>query len=502
MASAANALELRTISKSFGSLKAVDAVDLELRQGEIHTVLGENGAGKSTLMNLIYGLCRPDSGEIRVVGEPTEFHSPKDAIANGIGMVHQHFMLVPNLTVAENIALSLPNQGFRYRREHATQITRTFSERFGLSVEPNHPVWQLSVGIQQRVEILKALAVEARILILDEPTAVLAPQEVQELFVILDSLRKDGRTIVFISHKLQEVLQISDRITVMRRGKKVYTASADSATQEELAQQMVGHELQAVVSEPTEAGAAVLEIRDLTVKGARDEIAVHNISLQVRQSEIVGIAGVDGNGQVELAQAIVGLRHALQGSVSMHTSPITNCSPAEIRGRGVGYIPEDRQLVGLLTDFSVSENLILDLHSLKAHRRHGLLDKNRITQDARDLISDYDIRTPSEQVKVGTLSGGNQQKIVLAREVARNPELLVAVNPTRGLDIGATGYVHRQLLQQRQKEKAVLLISTELEEVLSLSDRLFVMHRGRLIDATADRDNPTALGLLMTGTHG
>ena len=501
-----NVLELNGITKRFGNLAAVDNVDFDLKEGEIHAVLGENGAGKSTLMNLIYGLHQPDTGEIRISGVPTRLVSPRDAIAHGVGMVHQHFLLVQNLTVAENIALGTRDRGFRFRRDEANQKTRELSEQFGFAIDPEAYIWQLPVGLQQRVEILKALAADARILILDEPTAVLAPQEVDELFSILRRLKADDRSIIFISHKLKEVMTISDRVAVMRNGSKTYvTKTADTST-EELARQMMGNEPpvshdDTVLIEEIVSDDAALHLQDVVIRGNQGEMAVQGVSLEVRRGEIVGIAGVDGNGQVELAEALIGLRRVISGDIRLFDTSITSKATADIRGLGVGYIPGDRQSTGLVVNFSISENLILDVHHLREHRKRVLLDKTGISDDSERLIRNYDIRTPSKDIEAHALSGGNQQKIVLAREISRNPALLIAVNPTRGLDINAAEYVHKSLIAQRQASKAVLLISTELDEALALSDRVFVMSNGNLIDATSKRSDMTALGLLMTGVE-
>lgn len=501
-----NILELDGITKTFGNLVAVNNVDFDLKEGEIHAVLGENGAGKSTLMNLIYGLHQPDTGEIRISGEPTRLGSPRDSIAHGVGMVHQHFLLIQNLTAAENIALGLQDQRFRFRKDDANRKTRELSERFGFAINPEAYIWQLSVGLQQRVEILKALAADARILILDEPTAVLAPQEVDELFSILRRLRTDGRSIIFISHKLKEVMTISNRVTVMRNGSKTYVTNTADTSPQELARQMMGDDSPVTQDDTGQAEKAAtkdvaLHLQDLVIRGNRGEIAVQEVSLEVRQGEIVGITGVDGNGQVELAEALIGLRKVISGKVRLFDTPITNKTTADIRGLGVGYIPGDRQSAGLVVNFSISENLILDVHHLRKHRRRVLLDKTEIGDDSERLIKHYDIRTPSKDIEAHALSGGNQQKVVFAREISRNPALLIAVNPTRGLDINAAEYVHKSLIAQRQKSKAVLLISTELEETLALSDHVFVMSNGNLIDATTKRSDMTALGLLMTGAE-
>jgi len=539
-----NILELRNVTKTFGDFVAVDSVDFELQTGEIHAILGENGAGKSTLMNLIYGLYQPSAGRIYVTDREgwrrrLRAKSPRDAIATGIGMVHQHFMLVENLTVAENIALSLGQlrtgrkggrmeeehhpessnlpifQSFKklgalwFKKEEAIKITQALSEQFGLAVDPTALVRTLSVGLKQRVEILKALAVDARILILDEPTAVLSPQEVEGFFTILRKLQADGRAIIFISHKMKEVLNISDRITVLRRGKKVYLGPTGELAARELAREMIGEEINEVersvgvgLPNPYESDPpdSVLQLSNLTVLGSRDEIAVSDVSMATHRGEIVGIAGVDGNGQRELAEAIMGLRHSESGTVNiLGTDPK---GTKAVRQRGVGYIPEDRQTTGVIASFSVTENLLLNVTHLENTARWNVLNQKRKRDTAEQLIADYDIRPPIGGIPAAALSGGNQQKIVLAREISLHPDLLIAVNPTRGLDVNAARYVHENLLAQRNQSKSVLLISTELDEVLLLSDRLFVMSRGKLIEATAQRTDIETLGLLMTGeTH-
>ncbi|MDE0427864.1 MAG: ABC transporter ATP-binding protein [Candidatus Poribacteria bacterium] len=521
-------LELRSITKTFGDIVAVDSVDFELQAGEIHAILGENGAGKSTLMNLIYGLYQPSAGRIYVTDRENwryRLHakSPRDAIANGIGMVHQHFMLIENLTVAENIALALGQlrtdrkEGLKslfdastlpffhslwFKKEEAIHITEALSEQFGLSVDPSALVRSLSVGLKQRVEILKALAVDARILILDEPTAVLSPQEVEGFFTVLRKLQADGRAIIFISHKMKEVLEISDRITVLRRGKKVYLGPTGELTARELAREMVGEDIEDVQrsanseheNEPPET---VLQLTNLTVLGDRNEVAVSDVSMETHRGEIVGIAGVDGNGQRELAEAIIGLRHTASGTIN-----ILGANPKgtkAVRQRGVGYIPEDRQTTGVIAAFSVTENLLLNVTHLRNLAHYNILNQKQKQEIAVQLIADYDIRPPIADIPASSLSGGNQQKIVLAREISLQPDLLIAVNPTRGLDVNAAHYVHENLLAQREKKKSVLLISTELDEVLLLSDRLYVMSRGTLIEATEQRNDIEALGLLMTG---
>ena len=524
-----NILELRNVTKTFGDFVAVDSVDFELQAGEIHAILGENGAGKSTLMNLIYGLYQPSDGRIYVTDREgwrrrLRAKSPRDAIVSGIGMVHQHFMLVESLTVAENIALSLgqvrrgtagnPSENgaykkalgkFRFKKEDAIHITEALSEQFGLTVDPSALVRTLSVGLKQRVEILKALAVDARILILDEPTAVLSPQEVEGFFTILRKLQADGRAIIFISHKMKEVLNISDRITVLRRGKKVYLGPTGELTARGLAREMIGEEINEVERSgdaplENETSGSVLQLSNLTVLGSRNEIAVSDVSMATHRGEIVGIAGVDGNGQRELAETIMGLRHSESGAISiLGTDPK---GTKAVRQRGVGYIPEDRQTTGVIASFSVTENLLLNVTHLENTARWNVLNQKRKRNTAEQLIADYDIRPPIGGIPAAALSGGNQQKIVLAREISLHPDLLIAVNPTRGLDVNAARYVHENLLAQRNQSKSVLLISTELDEVLLLSDRLFVMSRGKLIEATAQRNDIETLGLLMTGeTH-
>ena len=499
------ALELRGITKAFGNNLAVDGVDFSLEQGEIHALLGENGAGKSTLMNLIYGLHQPDVGEILIDGRPSIVDSPKTAIALGLGMVHQHFMLVPSLSVAENIALNSGRGKFRFRRNKAEEDVQQLSTRYGLSISPHMKVWQLSVGLQQRVEILKALSAEARILVLDEPTAVLSPQEITELFTILRRLKSDGHSIIFISHKLREVMEISDRITVLRRGKRVATTKVADTSPTRLAKQMVGHELPQIQRSEQVPGPPILEIQNLIAADHDGRRVVNGPSFDVRAGEIVGIAGIDGNGQIELAETIVGLRKSQNGALRFKGQSITNLPTSKSRQLGYGYIPEDRQTAGLILSFTIAENLILNVHRLKGYRSKLLkgwgafLDLKRIDADSEALVQSYDVRTTHTHAPARSLSGGNQQKVVIAREFSQEPQLLLAVNPTRGLDIGAADYTHRQFLEQRQNRRAVLLISTELDEVLALSDRIFVMYRGGLTEATQFRDDLSKIGLLMTG---
>ena len=493
---AENVLELQGITKSFGNLVAVDNVDLSLKEGEIHAILGENGAGKSTLMHLIYGRYQPSAGSIRVAGKRKVFKTPRDAIANGIGMVHQHFMLIENLTVAENIALSLDTSRFRFKKAEAVKTTAALSEKFGLAVDANALVRTLSVGLKQRVEILRALASDARILILDEPTAVLSPQEVDSFFTLLRNLQAENRSILFISHKMNEVLQLSERLTVLRRGKNVYVGQTGEFTARELAVLMLGEEVPEVVRTARKpATEKALHVSGMSVRGSRDELAVSDVSLTTHRGEIVGIAGVDGNGQRELAEALMGLRETSDAS----TIEILGTTPRGTKATrllGVGYIPEDRQTLGIIPSFSVAENLELSVLHLREYGWH-LPKKKRREKTAR-LIDAYSIHPPSAPLAASALSGGNQQKVVLAREISPEPALLIAVNPTRGLDIRAAGEVHETLLAQRDSGKSVLLISTELDEVLQLSDRFYVMSQGKLHEATAHRNDIAALGLLMT----
>ena len=498
---AENVLELQGITKSFGNLVAVDNVDLSLKEGEIHAILGENGAGKSTLMHLIYGRYQPSAGSIRVAEKRKVFKTPRDAIANGIGMVHQHFMLIENLTVAENIALSLDTSRFRFKKAEAVKTTAALSEKFGLAVDANALVRTLSVGLKQRVEILRALASDARILILDEPTAVLSPQEVDSFFTLLRNLQAENRSILFISHKMNEVLQLSERLTVLRRGKNVYVGKTGEFTARELAVLMLGEEVPEVVRRQAHSPQEeivpekALHVSGMSVRGSRDELAVSDVYLTTHRGEIVGIAGVDGNGQRELAEALMGLRETNDAS----TIEILGTTPRGTKATrllGVGYIPEDRQTLGIISSFSVAENLELSVLHLREYGWH--LPKKKRREKAARLIDAYSIHPPSARLAASALSGGNQQKVVLAREISPEPALLIAVNPTRGLDIRAAGEVHETLLAQRDSGKSVLLISTELDEVLQLSDRFYVMSKGKLHEATAHRNDIAALGLLMT----
>jgi simple sugar transport system ATP-binding protein len=495
-------LELHGISKRFPGVLANDSIDLDLRRGEVHALLGENGAGKSTLMNVLYGLYSADEGEIRVGGEAVRFHSPRDAIAHGIGMVHQHFMLIPVMTVAENIVLGVEPSKDGVLLDYATarERVREIAATFGFAIEPDAFVQDITVGQQQRVEILKALYRKADILILDEPTAVLTPQEATELFAILRSLTEEGLSIIFISHKLDEVLQIADRVTVLRRGKLVETLPVEGATEEGLARLMVGREVLLEV-EKGEAvpGETLLRVDGLRVHDDRGVEKVRGVSLEVRTGEIVGIAGVDGNGQTELIDALTGLRKPDAGRIEVGGADVTHASAREHFDVGVGHIPQDRQHRGLVLDFSIAENLALHDYRRPPASRLGWLFPRRLVERATRLIKEFDIRGGSSTTPAGSLSGGNQQKVILAREIDRDPRLLIAAQPTRGLDVGAIEFVHRRLVEERAQGRAVLLISLELDEILSLSDRILVMFEGEIVGEFPPTATEEELGLAMTG---
>lgn len=498
-------IEMRRIVKRFPGVIANSGVDFDLRQGEIHALLGENGAGKTTLMNVLYGLYQPEEGEIRINGRLVEFRSPLDAIASGLGMVHQHFMLVRTFTVAENIILgqTSPREPLLEDLKTVEARLKDLSERYGLEIDPSAPVWTLSVGEQQRVEILKALYRGADVLILDEPTAVLTPQEVDELLTILRRLAVEGKAVVFISHKLDEVLAVSDRITVLRDGKVVDTVIAGEVDKASLARRMVGRDvLLRVVKGEAQPGEVLLEIRNLAARNERGLPALRGVDLEVRGGEIVGIAGVAGNGQTELEEVVAGLRKATGGSVRVAGQDMTNCNPHRVGTCGLAHIPSDRYGMGLLDDFSVAENLVLERFDQFPFTRRGWLDWKAIRAEAARLAQRFDVRTPSIEIRAGTLSGGNAQKLVLARELARKPVVLLAAQPTRGLDVSAIEYVHRTLIEQRDAGIAVLLISTELDEILSLSDRIAVIYEGRIIGEMAAEDaDLTRIGLMMAGTE-
>jgi general nucleoside transport system ATP-binding protein len=494
-------LELRGITKQFPGVLANDHVDFELLPGEVHTLLGENGAGKSTLMNIVYGLYSPDEGEIVLKGKPVRFSSSKDAIRSGIGMVHQHFMLIPVMTVAENIILAEePTQAGLLDYEAAEKRVKELADSFNFHIDPNQRIENIGVGQQQRVEILKALYRKADILILDEPTAVLTPQEAGELFEILRTLKQEGMAIIFISHKLIEVLDISDRVTVLRRGKKIETVPTEGATREGLARLMVGREvLLRVEKTPPSPKEPLLTVENLTVLDDRELEAVRDVSFQVRAGEIVGIAGVDGNGQTELIDAVTGLRRSAGGRVLVGENEITNDGAREALDAGLGHIPEDRHRRGLVLDFTLAENIALHDYKEPPDSRLGWLYPKRLIARARRLLQQFDVRGGGPLTRASALSGGNQQKVVVAREVERDPRVLLAAQPTRGLDVGAIEFVHRRLVEERDQGRAIMLVSLELDEILSLSDRILVMYEGRIVAEYGPDVTAEELGIAMTG---
>ena len=496
-------LALTGITKRFPGVLANDHVDFELREGEVHALLGENGAGKSTLMNILYGLYHPDEGEIQLKGTKTSFGSAKDAIESGIGMVHQHFMLIPVMTVAENIVLAEEPTygGVMLDVGEARKRVRELSDRYGLAVDADARIQDITVAQQQRVEILKALYRGAEILVLDEPTAVLTPQEAKELFAIIEELKAQGKSIIFISHKLHEVLEVADRITVLRRGKVIDTVPVEGATVESLAKMMVGREvLLRVDKAPAAPGESLLQVEELHVFDDRGLEKVRGVSFDVRAREIVAIAGVDGNGQTELIDALTGLLRPTSGTVTVAGQPADRGATArEMLDLGVGHIPEDRQRRGLVLEFSIAENIALHDYNQQPASKAGWLYPSRLIARARQLIKDFDVRGGGPKTPGGALSGGNQQKVVVAREVARNPKVLIAAQPTRGLDVGAIEYVHRRLVAERDEGRAVLLVSLELEEVLSLADRILVMFEGEIVGEYTPDVSEEELGIAMTG---
>lgn len=496
-------IEMLNIRKVFGNFVANDNITLQVKKGEIHALLGENGAGKSTLMNVLFGLYQPDGGEIRVNGQPVKIANPNVANDLGIGMVHQHFMLVDTFTVTENIILgSEPTKGGTIDIKRAEEQVRELSERYGLAVDPTAKISDISVGMQQRVEILKTLYRGAEILIFDEPTAVLTPQEIQELIQIMRALVREGKSIILITHKLKEIMEVCDRVTVIRRGKGIGTLNVSETNPNELASLMVGREVHfKMEKQPAQPRKEVLEIRDLVVKDARGVTVVDHLNLTVRAGEIVGIAGVDGNGQTELVEAITGLIKAESGSIKLNGNDIFNLSPRKIMEAGVGHIPQDRHKHGLVLDFPIGENMVLQTYYKEPYSKRGILNFKAIYEKARQLIAEFDVRTPDEYTQARALSGGNQQKAIIGREVDRNPDLLIAAQPTRGLDVGAIEFIHKRLIEQRDQGKAVLLVSFELDEVMNVSDRIAVIYEGKIV-AIVDPKETTEqeLGLLMAGS--
>lgn len=499
-------LELRGITKRFGDFTANDAIDLVVEPGTVHALLGENGAGKSTLMNVLFGLYDADGGEILLDGEPTHFAGPGDAMAAGIGMVHQHFMLVPVFTVAENVMLGhedVRGPAKLLDIEAAREKVRDLSERFGFHIDPDAVVEELSVGAQQRVEIIKALSREARVLILDEPTAVLTPQETDELLEIVGQLRDSGTAVVLITHKLREVKAIADVITVIRRGKVVGTAEP-SASQEELASMMVGRDVSMTVDKGTaNPGEPVLRVENLSVIDEASNITyVDDVSFDVRAGEILAIAGVQGNGQTELAEAILGLVPTTKGQISVAGKAITGLSIRKNLNSGIGFVPEDRTEDGIVASFTVANNLILDLYDRPPYSRGGVMNPAVVNAHADEQVEKFDVRTTSAQALTGSLSGGNQQKVVLARELARDLNVLIASQPTRGLDVGSIEFVHKRIIEERDKGVAVVIVSSELDEIYALADRIVVMYHGRIVDIVPPDTDRDTLGLMMAGANG
>jgi len=496
-------ISMHDIVKKFGDFVANDGINLTVHKGEVHAILGENGAGKSTLMNVLYGLYRPTSGHIEVNGEKMVIDSPEKAIELGIGMVHQHFMLVQPFTVTENIILGMePIKGLTVDLKTAREKVVELSEKYGLQVDPDAKIEDISVGMQQRVEILKVLYRGADILILDEPTASLTPQEIGELIDIIDHLTADGKSVILITHKLKEIKASADYCTIIRQGKYIQTVSVEDVDENQLASMMVGRDVTFKVEKKQQTpGETVLEVSDLHGKDYRNVEILKGLNLSVRRGEIVGLAGVDGNGQTELVEILTGLRKGTEGSVKVLGKEVKNASPREIFDAGISSIPADRQKHGLVLEFSVADNLILQNFGEEQFSKHGILKKDAITEHATELIEKFDVRPRgSESKPAGQLSGGNQQKVIVAREITNNTELLIAVNPTRGLDVGAIEYVHKYLVEQRNSGKAVLLVSFELDEIMSLSDEIKVIFDGKIVGSVAGKDaDENELGLMMAG---
>ena len=505
-------LDARGITKRFPGVLANDNVNFDLRKGEIHVLLGENGAGKSTLMNVLYGLYKPDAGEVIVEGKQMELNSSRDAIHHGIGMVHQHFMLIPVFTVTENIMLgaetdhrATPNEMplVKLDRKEVAKKVADLSRQYGLDVDPEATVGDLPVGLQQRVEIVKALYRNANILILDEPTAVLTPQEAQDLIQIMHELTDKGVSIIFITHKLKEVLAVADRITVMRAGRVMGTTTPQESNEQKLAEMMVGREVILTVQKgPAKPAEEILRVENLRVRDVRGLEAVSGVSFSVRAGEVLGIAGVQGNGQTELAEALTGLRHTESGHFTLSGNDLTNKAPRLITETGLANIPEDRQRHGLVLSYSITDNMVLCDYYRPPFSKRGVIQQKDLDENAKKLIKEYDVRTPSPFVAAGKLSGGNQQKVIVARELSRPVKLVIASQPTRGLDVGSIEYIHKEIIVMRDRGVAVLLISAELDEILSLSDRIAVMYRGEIVDTVnAKETTREQLGLRMAGIH-
>lgn len=497
-------IEMLHIRKEFPGVVANDDVTIQLKHGEIHALLGENGAGKSTLMNVLFGLYQPEQGEIRVKGKKVSITDPNIANDLGIGMVHQHFMLVEPFTVTQNIILgSEPTSKGRINLKQAEQEVQELSDRYGLRVDATAKISDISVGMQQRAEILKTLYRGAEVLIFDEPTAVLTPQEISELMEIFKTLIAEGKSIILITHKLKEIMEICDRCTVIRKGKGIGTVNVADTTTTELASLMVGRDISFQTNkQPANPKQTILEIHNLFVKDSRKVDMVKGLNLTVRAGEIVGIAGIDGNGQSELIEAITGLRKANAGNILLNEKSITNLSPRKVTESGIGHIPQDRHKFGLVLDYSIGENLVLQTYYKRPYSRYKVLNYQQIFQKAEQLINEYDVRTPSIHTKARALSGGNQQKAIIAREVDRSPDLLIAAQPTRGLDVGAIEFIHKKLIEERDKGKAILLVSFELDEILDVSDRIAVIYDGKIVaDLKPEETNEQELGLLMAGSE-
>ncbi|MFD3155861.1 ABC transporter ATP-binding protein [Haloimpatiens sp. FM7330] len=495
-------VEMKGITKIFPGTVANDNVDFELLKSETHVLLGENGAGKTTLMNVLYGLYQPEKGEIFVKGKKVKITNPNDAIKLGIGMVHQHFMLVHNFSVAENIVLGIePKKGLKTDINKAIADVEKIASQYGFNIDPKAIIEDISVGQQQKVEILKALYRGAEILILDEPTAVLTPQEIEELGVIIDNLKKEGKSVILITHKLKEVMSMSDRVTIIRRGKVTGRVHTKDTSIDELAELMVGRKVQLVVDKKkANIGKEILKIEDLHVKDQRGIPAVKGLNLTVHGGEILGIAGVDGNGQSEFIEALTGLKKPEKGKIVLKGNDIYGKTPREIIDNGIGHIPEDRHKRGLILKYSLYENIVLGRHHKEPFSKKGVMNYSSIRKYSQDLIKEYDVRTPNDEVPASALSGGNQQKLIVAREISKDPDLLIASQPTRGVDVGAIEFIHKKLVEERDSGKAVLLVSLELDEVLSLSDRIAVMYDGEIVDILDRKDaNEQKLGVLMAG---